>query len=259
MTRVFLGLIFILSFKLNAQEIPPVPDPPRLVNDFYGILHAKQRAELETKLQKYNDSTSSEVVIVVENSTHGRETMAYGIDLFSEWKIGKSGKDNGVLIYVAIHDRSMAIVTGYGMEGAITDAATYTIREKIMKPRFREGEFYLGLDEATTAIFLLAAGEYSAEELNDAFQNQTRGLGAGIIILALIVIVVILSISFRNRGPRAIGRPLSPWEALVLGSGLNRPSSGWTDFSSGSGSFGGGGFGGFGGGMTGGGGSAGSW
>ena len=259
MYRLTLLLSLLLSLKLIAQNVPEVPNPPRLVNDLYGILHKDEVKKLEHKLLHYNDSTSSEVVIVIENSSHGREIMEYATELFSHWKIGKEGKDNGVLIYVAVSDRMMAMVTGYGMEGAIPDASTYTIREKILKPRFREGEFYRGLDEATTAIFLLAAGEYTAEDLDTAFRDQTRGLKVGMALLFFIILIVIISISFRNRGPKAIGRPLSPWEILILGSGLNRPSSGWTDFSHGSGSFGGGGFGGFGGGMTGGGGSAGSW
>ena len=129
-----------------------------------------------------------------------------------------------------------------------------------LKPHFRNGQFYEGLDEATTAIFLLAAGEYTADELNSALENQKEPLIGFVVGIAIIILIIIVSMSFRNRGPKAIGRPLSPWEMLILGSGMNRPSSGWTDFSHGSGSFGGGGgFGGFGGGMTGGGGSAGSW
>ncbi len=260
-TRALIAFLILLFFQAGlAQEIPPIPDPPRLVNDLYGLLHKSEVDELEHKLRNYNDSTSTELVIVIENSSHGRETMEYATDLFSNWKIGKAGKDNGILIYIAFHDRRMAIVTGYGMEGAVPDASTYTIREKILKPHFKEGEFYKGLDEASTAIFLLAAGEYSAEELDNAFKDQTRALKLGLTLLFVLILFITISIQFRNKGPKAIGRPLSPWEVLILGSGMGRSSSGWTDFSSGSGGFGaGGGFGGFGGGMTGGGGSAGSW
>ncbi len=256
----FFLLIFLFSLTSFAQEVPEIPSSPRLVNDFYGILDHNQVASLENKLLKYNDTTSTEVVIVTEASSHGRETMEYATDLFSKWKIGKEGKDNGLLIYLAIEDRKMAIVTGYGLEGAIPDAATYTIRERILKPHFRNGQFYEGLDKATTAVFLLAAGEYTADELNNALESQKEPLIGFVVGIAIIILIIIVSMSFRNRGPKAIGRPLSPWEMLILGSGMNRPSSGWTDFSHGSGSFGGGGgFGGFGGGMTGGGGSAGSW
>lgn len=231
-----------------------MPKNQRLVNDYVGVLNGDEANYLEQKLVAYNDSTSSQVAIVIENSTQGRETMEYAIDLFDNWNIGQKGKDNGVLIYLAIQDRQMAIVTGYGMEGAIPDAATYTIREQYMKPKFRAGDYFGGLNDATSIIFQLAAGEYTAEDLQNQSFGENRGIG---IFMIIFIVVIILSVIFRNRNnnrSRGIGRPLSPFEMLILGSGMSRGGGNWSDFSGGSG-----GFGGFGGGMTGGGGSAGGW
>jgi uncharacterized protein len=261
MNRFLVVLILFLSQIGRAQNVPEIPSPPRLVNDFFGVMEDFELANLEKKLLAYNDSTSTELVIVIESGSKGRETMEYATDLFSKWKIGKKGKDNGLLIYVGVEDRRMAIVTGYGMEGAIPDAATFTLRENILKPRFRNSDYYLGLDEASTIIFSLAAGEYNAEDLNKAMEGQNSDLGAKIVFLFFLFLIVLTVFRINRKGPKAIGRPLSPLEMLILGGGMSRSSGGWADFSNGSGSFGGGGggFGGFGGGMTGGGGSAGGW
>ena len=225
-----------------------------MVNDYVGVLNGQEADYLERKLLAYNDSTSTQVAIVIENSTRGRETMEYAINLFEVWKIGQEKKDNGVLVYLAVEDRRMAIVTGYGMEGAIPDAAAYTIREDYMKPRFRAGDYFGGLDDATTIIFQLAAGEYTADQLKSSGTGEKTGIG---FFLFFFIVLIVLSVIFRrrnNHGAREIGRPLSPFEMLILGSGMSRGGGNWSDFSGGSG-----GFGGFGGGMTGGGGSAGGW
>jgi uncharacterized protein len=92
---------------------------------------------LERKLLAYEDTTSTQVAILIVNSLNGYEVVDYAQRVGQNWGVGQANRDNGVFIVVAVQDRKAAIVTGYGMEGAITDAATYTIREEYMNPRFR--------------------------------------------------------------------------------------------------------------------------
>lgn len=237
-------LFLFLSLFSIAKEVPSSPNPPRLVNDFTGVLDASQIQNLEAKLKAYNDSTSTQVAIVVENSLEGDDIFDYCQRLSTAWGIGVKGRNNGLLIYVALNDRKMRIHVGYGMEATITDGLTKRIIDQVMKPAFKQSDYYGGLDAATTYIFRAAAGEF----INDLPKNK-KGKGSPfsslfVIIIIIIIIAIISRGGGRNRGFRG---------------GMVPPFFG----SFGSGGFSGGGgdsgFGGFGGGSFGGGGSSGSW
>jgi uncharacterized protein len=243
--------------------------PPRLVNDFAGILDTQQNRQLEAKLRAYNDSTSTEVTIVTLASIGGDDVTRFAIQLGEEWGVGKRGQDNGIVILVAVEDRLAAIVTGYGMEGVVTDADTYQIRQRYMNPAFRQGNYYKGLDEATTAIFKLAAGEWTSAQLRGSGGGEPVPVFLILGLFLLIALVVVLSMvgmvkSFKKN--HAGGKNLDFWTMLILANELQKRKhgsarhGGFGGFSGGRGSFGGGSsFGGFGGGSFGGGGSGGRW
>jgi uncharacterized protein len=241
-------VLLFLPTVLFAKEVPP--KSTTLVNDYVGVLSAEQKASLEQKLVAYYDSTSTQIAIVIENSLDGDDLFDYCQRLATAWGIGEKGKNNGVLIYVAVADRKARIHTGYGMEATITDAMSKRIREERMNPNFKAGDFYTGLDEASTVIMQLASGEY----VNDKPRSK-KGKSFSWTTILIIIVVIIFLFSRGGRGGRG-GRRSSGWGGPIFwgtfGSG---------GFSGGGGGFGGssGGFGGFGGGGFGGGGSGGSW
>ncbi len=233
---------WFLSFGAFAKDLPAKPNPPQLVNDFAGVLSSEQKNTLEQKLVAYFDSTSTQITIVIENSLDGDDLFDYSQRLATAWGIGEKGKNNGLLIYVAINDRKVRIHTGYGMEATVTDALSTRIRQENINPNFKQGNYYEGLDEATDIIMRAASGEY----IND--REKSIPGGASKFILFFIIIIILLVI-FRGRGGRGGGGMMMPLFFGTFGSG---------GFSSGGGG-GSGGFGGFGGGGFGGGGSGGSW
>lgn len=241
---------WLLAVTAVAKDVPARPQPARLVNDYANALQPQEREALERKLDTYFDSTSTQIAVVIENSLEGDDLFDYSQRLATAWGIGEKGKNNGILIYVAISDRKARIHTGYGMEATITDALTTRIRQQYMNPNFKKGNYYEGLDEATDVIIRAAAGEYQNE-------RQPEGRGRFPKILIPLIVIVVLIVIFRRRGGGGRGGRGGGWMAPVFwgtfGSG---------GFSSGSGFGGGGGgssFGGFGGGSFGGGGSGGSW
>jgi uncharacterized protein len=260
---IFYSLLFC-AFMAFAQEFPE--RSTTLVTDYTNTLSAGDKMKLEDKLVAFNDSTSTQVAVVIMKSTGSYDINDYGQQLLRKWGIGQKEKNNGILVLVAIADRKMSIQTGYGAEGPLPDVLTQRIIQDDMRPRFKEGDYYGGLDAATTDIIKATKGEFKADPKEDV--EPTGGSsGAGIIII--IIVVVILIIVFRNRGGgggQIIGRRggASPFWWFLAGSmlgGSGRSSgSDWGGFSGGGGSSGGGGgFGGFGGGSGGGGGSSGSW
>lgn len=248
-------LLFMLPLLASAKQIPPAPDPPRLVNDFTGTLSAEEVAALEQKLVAYDDSTSTQIAVVLENSLEGDDIFDYSYRLAEAWGIGRQGKNNGILLYFALDDRKVRIQAGYGAEGFLTDALSRRIIEQVIVPNFRQQNYYQGIDQATDFIIKLGNGEYTNEDV-----GKSDKIPFQVILILIFVIIVIIAIISKggggggggySRGGR-YGSPGGSW--ILFG-----PGGGGGFGGGGGGGFGGGGFGGFGGGGFGGGGAGGSW
>ncbi|WP_291787181.1 TPM domain-containing protein [Cecembia sp.] len=246
-------------------DFPPPAKPPKLVNDFTNTLSANEVRQLENKLIAYNDSTSSQVTIVLIQSLGPYDISDYAFQLGDQWGIGQKDRDNGILILAAMDDRKVFIATGYGMEGAIPDILAKRIVDQLIVPNFKMGQYYLGLDKSTDMIFKLASGEYKAKQVSGS-GNQGGGLVFFLLFLFLFVILpLIKNKKDNNNHMGGKGGGIDLWTTIMLANMLKGSGRGkYGDFRSGKGGFGGGGFGGgsfggFGGGSFGGGGAGGSW
>ncbi|HWZ34804.1 MAG TPA: TPM domain-containing protein, partial [Mucilaginibacter sp.] len=252
---LFAGLLLCVC-NIFAQQMPPKSET--LVTDYTNTLSADEKQQLESKLVAFSDSTSSQIAIVMIHSIGDYDVNDYAQKLGRAWGIGQKGKNNGIIILVALDDHKLSIQTGYGMEGALPDVITQQIRVNDMNPRFKEGKFYEGLDVGVDDIIKYTKGEYKADASTQRHQKRNDNGGGGSAGLVIIIVIAILIIVFRNRGGgggHIIDRrgSASPFWWFLAGSALGRGSSGWGGFSGGSGGFGGGGdsgggFGGFGGG-----------
>lgn len=250
---ILLTLVTAFASFAGDDDFPPKPNPPRLVNDLAGIMNAEEREQLETKLLEYEKSSSTQITIVTIKSLGSYEVAQYAIELGNRWGVGKKGKDNGVLILASVDDRKVNISTGYGLEGALTDATCGRIIRNEIVPNFKSGNYYAGFDAASDAVIAATKGEYTAD---DEPEKGGKPGFVSIIILIIIVYFILWVLSkFRGggggsymsgRGHRGWGG--GPW----IGGGFGGGSWGGGSSSSG-------GFGGFGGGSFGGGGASGSW
>lgn len=246
--------VSLLALAQNS-DFPPRPTPPRLVNDMADMLTQQEETALEQKLVNYNDTTSTQIAIVTITSIGGYDANQYAAELGERWGVGSEKFDNGIVILVAKEERKVAIQTGYGMEHIIPDAIAKRITEYTLKPNFQQGEFYKGLDDATSFIISVASGEYQADP--GATSDGEGGPSIMYIIIIALVLLFIFS-RFGGGGGRGGGRRYS----RTLGGPIFIPG-GFGTFRTGGGVFGGGGggggFGGFGGGSFGGGGASSSW
>ncbi|MHC1705480.1 MAG: YgcG family protein [Tenuifilaceae bacterium] len=256
--RNFILATLVLSASfLFAQEIPSPMDPPRLVNDFVGLLNQNEAAGLEGKLRNYNDTTSTQIYIVIVNDLLGYDKSDFAFRLGEKWGIGQKNKNNGALILVKPkvgNEKGEAFIAiGYGLEDVIPDITANHIVDLEMIPLFKQNQFYQGLDVATSTIIDLAAGKFTADQYNKGGESS----GGGVIIFIIIIIVLSLIFGGNSKGKgKTLGSNLPFWLALGMLSSGSR-GGGFGGFSSGSGGFGG--FGGGGGGSFGGGGAGGSW
>jgi uncharacterized protein len=260
-----LTILWVIGVVLTSfgQDLPAITN--RLVNDYTGTLQASQVQQLESKLVAFDDTTSTQIAVVILPTTGDYDIADFGVRLAQKWGIGNKGKDNGILLLVALNDRAVTIQTGYGVEGAVPDAIAYRIIQNEIKPAFRQGDYYSGIDQAVNALISYTKGEYKA----DPRGASSGGSGFSGILIFVIIIVVILAIFGRGRkgggggGNVLSGRGASElfWWTLLsqMGKGGGGGGGFGGGFGSGGGGFGGGGFGGFGGGGFGGGGASGRW
>jgi len=253
--RYLLSLLFVIFFsvRLWSQDIPEPMSPPRLVNDYVGMLNPTERESLEQKLRAYNDSTSTQITVVVLKTTQPYPVGDYAFELGRRWGVGQKGKNNGLVLLWATNDRKIFIATGRGMEGAIPDVIAKRIIREVITPDFKNQMYYRGLSNGVDEIIKYAQGEYKSNGENA--EDDISGLF--IIMLIIFIIVIFIIISRSNRGGGGMRSSGGGWYPYTTYSGWGSSSGNWGD----SGSSGGGGidFGGFGGGDFGGGGAGGDY
>jgi uncharacterized protein len=246
----------ITVYSSWAQNFPAKPST--LVSDFTSTLSADQVSQLEQKLVAFDDSTSTQIAVVMIKSLDGYDIADYASRLGEAWGVGRDKKNNGVVLLVAVDDRKVTIQTGYGVEGALPDAIARRIIENEIKPGFKSGDYYAGLDKGTDAIISYTKGEYKNED-----PKKKKGEAGGIPFGLIVIIIIAIAIFSRRGGggSNVIGSGgTSPLWWMLLGNAMGSAGRGGGGFGGGGfGGGGGGGFGGFGGGGFGGGGASGSW
>lgn len=257
------GLLWLGNHQtLWAQyTIPDKPKEQTSVYDYANLLSDTEKSNLEQKLIRYSDTTSTQIVIVVIESTKGEYINYLGAQWGEKWGIGQAKEDNGVLILLALNDRKIGINSGKGVEYLLTDAMSRRIIERDIIPYFKENNYYGGLNRGTDAIFEVLTGAYQGTRQQD---EAPFPIGFFLVMfLVFIIFIIAISKGKNNHNgsgghKRAVGGLL---EAIIL-SNLGRGSYGRRSGGFGGGFGGGssGGFGGgFGGGSFGGGGASGGW
>ncbi len=248
------------ALDAGAPAFPALTGP--VVDDAH-LLPSSVREHLAEKLAAYARGTSTQVVVVTVRSLHGYPIQYFGYRLGRHWGIGQKGKNNGALLIVDADERQVRIEVGYGLEGTLTDAASFEIIHNIIIPRFKRGDYAGGIVAGTDAILALLGGHAAAVRRAQVY--NLSGTGALMTLIALFgVWPLVAGFLFRSRGGRGgrgpgqggSGSSWLLWGALGLLSGLGGGGGGF------GGGFGGGGFGGGfsgGGGSFGGGGASGGW
>lgn len=280
--KKFLSLFFFsfLFLPIFVFAYVNLGTPQSFVNDFGGMFSAEEKSALETKLQAYEKASTNEIAVVTIPNLGDDTIEGYAVRLFEDWKIGKTGKDNGILLLFSRDDRKVRIEVGYGLEPELTDLESSLLIRNVITPAFKEGKYYAGVDSAVSNIMSKLSGEQRA-----VFQEKKSG-GLSDDFVPLVFFVIML-------GFRFLGLSKSWWLGGVIGAffgiiigfiyasffagvgavvGLGllglvidyiASKGGGTGGPWVGGGFGGGsssgGFGGFGGGRSGGGGSSGSW
>jgi uncharacterized protein len=235
-----------------------VPAYAGYVTDLVGVLDPTAKGRLTQLVKRVETQATAEMAILIVASTVPESIEEYSIAVFDQWKIGKKGKDNGLLVLVAVRDRRMRITTGYGLEGVLPDGKVGEIRDQHFLPAFRAGRYGEGVLRGTEALAAVLLGDAEAgPRKGPTASRQLRAGPTGFLLAVFLVLLLVAGgLTLVERGGFRPGRGVSrrsgwgPW----IGGGTGGGVGGWS-----SGGFSSGSFGGFGGGTSGGGGSGGDW
>lgn len=278
---IFLGLLFL---PLAAPAEIPVPPLTAPVIDQTGTLNGEQIAALDRTLRAFHERKGSQISVLLVPTTQPETIEQYSIRVVEQWKLGRQGVDDGVLLLVAKDDRAVRIEVGYGLEGALPDVIANRITDQVIVPRFRQGDFAGGISEGVNRIIAVIEGE-PLPAAQRRSERSTEGIGSALPLLLMLVFVGsgILRRMFGSLGGAtvlggiagviawvltavlgvAVGAALIAFFFTLLGGGggggwSSGRRGGWGGGSWGGGGIGGGGWSGGGGGF-GGGGASGRW
>jgi uncharacterized protein len=237
-----LYFVILLIFASSAFGQPDIPNLKMWATDLTNTISQSELNDLNIRLKTYFDSTSNQIVVLIIPSLEGYPIEMFAEETATKNKIGTDKNDNGILLLIAKDDRELRIEVGYGLEGVVPDAIASSIIRNIIRPHFRNDDYYLGINDGLNAIISAIGGEYKGDESDE---------DSGFPFIIFVIIIVVVLLFLRSGGPFVPGG--------VYRTGTR--SGGWSSGSSSWGGSSGGSSGGFsgGGGSFGGGGASGSW
>lgn len=206
---LFLNILFfyILLFPLSANALD-VPKLQSYVNDYANMISPSAKAELEKELRAFEQTDSTQIVILTVPSLEGEVIEDFGIKVAESWKIGQTGKDNGIIFVVAKQERKMRIEVGRGLEGKLTDLMSGRIIDLVVKPRFKRGDFDGGFIAGVSSLIDAARGEFKADGNHRHREYDNASRFVSFLIFGAFVMLILGSISRIMGGAAgAIGLP----------------------------------------------------
>ncbi len=152
-------IAFSYAVELFGADLEPIPALTARVTDTTGTLDAGQKQTLESSLASLEQRKGAQLAVLMVPSVKPEEIEQYSIRVVDAWKLGRKNVDDGALLIVAKNDHRVRIEVGRGLEGAIPDAASARIIREYVTPKFRAGDFYGGIVDATDAMTKLIDGE----------------------------------------------------------------------------------------------------
>jgi uncharacterized protein len=232
----------IVSAPARGLEVPPLRGR---INDYAGVMSSDQVRALDSQLARFEQDTGHQIAVLTIPTLDGEDIEGFSIRVAENWKIGKKGFDNGVILLVAVKDRKLRLEVGYGLEGVLPDAIAKRITSDYIVPRFRAQDYAGGIIAGIDAVQKVIKSEplpESARKPNPTRQSDFNSLAMIIITLAIFALMAFSSANRRrNQMWSGRGRRYPPiyWGGGFGGGGFGGGGGG--GFSGGGGSFGGGG------------------
>lgn len=175
---IFVICFLVISFAASGAYSLDVPPLTGRVNDYAKMISPPVKAELEKELRNFEQTDSTQIVILTIESLEGDSLEDFSIRVAEAWKIGQKGKDNGVILLVSKKDRKTRIEVGRGLEGKLTDLTAGRIVQLVINPQFKRGDFDAGFSTGIRAIMDATRGEFKADTPRRTSSKKTGFMSA---------------------------------------------------------------------------------
>ncbi|MEY4953530.1 MAG: hypothetical protein RL299_1954 [Pseudomonadota bacterium] len=257
---LLLLLALLVPNWAQAQSFPALTGP---VVDAANVIPDDQEARIAQKVVAFKTQSQRQLQVVTVSSLEGYDIADYANRLFRNWQLGDKERNDGVMLLIAPGERKLRIEVGYGMEPTVTDAISFLVINKVIVPKFKEGDMPGGIEAGTDALIKQMSlpaeeAQKAAAAASQVKQDQSGEIAPALVFwLFMFFLLFVIPMIRRMSGGRryrssGLGQVIL-WSVLE---GMTRGGS-----SSGGSDWGGGGGGGWsgGGGSSGGGGASGSW
>lgn len=218
--RLSLAAALLVCAAVVLAQVP-VPPLTARVTDLTRTLSAQQRAALEERLAAFEARKGAQLAVLIVPTTAPETIEQYGIRVGEQWKVGRKNVDDGAILIVAMKDRALRIEVGYGLEGALPDAIAKRIVEEHIVPRFKQGDFFGGIDAGVSRMMSVIEGEPLPAPRQRGGGGATSGLEQFVILAFLLVFVVggiVRAVFGRFLGSGIIGGLAGAAAWLMIGS-----------------------------------------
>ena len=203
-------LLILVLFSTSALSFAATPEPPAAppdyVVDLAGIISGDMQRRLNGYLRELEQKTTAQMVILTVQSLDGEDMEGFSLRIAEKWKLGQKGKDNGVLLTVALKDRKYRFEIGYGLEQLLPDSLVGSLGRQYIVPNFKRGDYGSGI-YGSTLVIVRTIAEHEGVAISGLpsdegrYAARERGRGRveitpvrGIILLISLVAVVMLMI-----------------------------------------------------------------
>ncbi|MGA3085196.1 MAG: TPM domain-containing protein [Thermodesulfobacteriota bacterium] len=195
MKKVALVLSFFLYVLPSLVQALEVPGLQGYINDYASMISPAAKTRLESELKAFEQSDSTQLVILTVPSLEGDTIEGFGIKVGEVWKIGQKNKDNGIIVVVAKQEHKIRIEVGRGLEGRLTDLLAGRIVDLVITPRFKRGDFDGGFQAGASALIDATRGEFKADEVHRATKNRGAPSFLTFLIAGFVALLFIGSLS----------------------------------------------------------------
>lgn len=217
-TVILLITLLLLPLQLLALDAPPLGGR---VNDLAGMLSPETRQRLEQQLAGFERETSNQIAVLTVPSLQGDDIESFAIRVAEAWKLGREGRDNGVLLIIAGAERKVRIEVGMGLQGVLPDLTAARIIRETMRPYLKADNFDQGIAVGVDAIIAATKGEFKGDGQRAGQHSSKQSPSVIKIFMAVAVAAAVLGLFSRYLGGAAgaVGLPLAA-SAVFPGLGL---------------------------------------
>ena len=151
--------MLLFASNVARADLVAIPELKSRITDLTQTLSAEQQSQLDAKLAIFEQQKGSQIAILILPTTQPEDIAQYSIRVVEQWKVGREKVDDGILVLVAKDDRKLRIEVGYGLEGVIPDLIAKRVINEVISPKFKQGDYFGGLDAGVDTLIGLVDGE----------------------------------------------------------------------------------------------------